>query len=77
MVVEMIMNGIKGVLVGLMRLFPSVDVLPDGFRMSLVGLHKLIPWEDIFSAVGVVLGLVSALSVGFVVNWLIKRIRGG
>jgi hypothetical protein len=77
MLVELIMDGIKGVLIGLMRLFPSVDVLPSGFRMSLVGLNRLVPWEDIFSALGIVLGLVSALSVAFVVNWIIKRIRGG
>lgn len=77
MLVELVMNGIKGVLTGLVSLFPSVDVLPEGFRMSLVGLEKLVPWEDIFSALGIVLGLVSALSVAFVVNWIIKRIRGG
>lgn len=58
--------------------FSIVDVLSNGsFSASIPMLDALIDVSVLQGAIGTVLSVYSAFWTAFIVNWIIKRVRGG
>ena len=58
--------------------FSIVDVLSNGsFSATIPMLDSFVSVSVIQGAIGTVLSVYSAFWTAFIVNWIIKRVRGG
>ena len=79
MIVDQLLAFMFGTLMFLLDFFPSGDFvkLPDGLQNMFKGVGRWVDMETVGTVVSLIIAVYAAYGTSMLLNWVIKRVRGG